>query len=181
MEISDLDLDLSLGYYAQVNLVSPLNLYVYGETRSFALADLQEADAGSMLADQGKMTPGEMAAAAALGSVLVIFILVIAVALLCVRRRRRMASKGQIVAQCCGGCCREQDPLAYPKKKKSRWCKKNSRHFEGEDILFNNFFPASCLAVGSVARAGWWAPLSREGTSTRGTCFRWRRYRRGTS
>ncbi len=120
MEISDLDLDLSLGYYAQVNLVSPLNLYVYGETRSFALADLQEADAGSMLADQGKMTPGEMAAAAALGSVLVIFILVIAVALLCVRRRRRMASKGQIVAQCCGGCCREQDPLAYPKKKKSR-------------------------------------------------------------
>ncbi len=114
-------LQSGVGYYVQVNLASPLGLYVYGETRSFVVNNLEEAAEDDLESEEsGSLTSAETALAASLGSLAAILVLASAAFLYCKRRREASrwptgADRGGILSSC--DCCLSASTSSsYPKR-----------------------------------------------------------------
>ncbi len=93
------DLTFNVGYYLQINFKSTPEFapYVYGETRSFTLNQL-EMDEGVNMAKSGTLTDTQIALAVTAGVALALLVLFCGVCLACKRRRRRHDL-------CCSCCC----------------------------------------------------------------------------
>ncbi len=116
-----------VAYYSQVNLVSALGLYVYGETRSFSLDGLERETAEGQVGgggdgedEGGSLTSARTALAAALGTLAAVIALVAAAFVWRRRRRRRRRNDmdrfgggGGILSSCT--CCQATSSSPYSK------------------------------------------------------------------